>query len=122
MGNRFIARQEARLTGHHGRVSEKRVAGSLGARLTPNSGAMAGAKSDSRVRGTTNYQIESKSTTGKTISIEHEWLAKITREALATAAVPVLTVSFVAPTGKGLPVGDWVMIPLHHFQDLSSGD
>ena len=117
--NRFIARQQAQLIGHQGRISEKRVATSIGARLTPNSGAMAGAKSDSILKGKTTYRVESKSTLGKSLALQHEWLAKVNREALETSCTPALTVSFVTPEGKSLPVGDWVLIPLHHFREMT---
>lgn len=103
----------------HGRKSEKRVALSLAARLTPNSGATRWAKSDmSKKSGSLKFQIESKSTKNDTLPVDLGWLVKVTEESQATASIPALTMSFVDVEGKARPRGDWVAIPLWAFQEI----
>lgn len=118
--NPFMDRAAKRGSSDHGKVSEKRVATSLAARLTPASGAMRGAKSDARKKTSTHkFQIESKATTAGTLGVDHGWLVKVTEEAMATGSVPALTMSFVDAHGKAKPKGDWVAIPLWAFQELT---
>lgn len=103
----------------HGRKSEKRVATSLAARLTPASGAMRGAKSDMKKKaGDRKFQIESKATKNATLGVDLGWLVKVTEEAQATGSIPALTMSFVDEHGKSKPKGDWVAIPMWAFQEL----
>ena len=102
------------LIGQVGRVSETRLAQELNARLRPASGAMAGAKGD---MSTKHVLIEAKSTTARSMTLQHDWLAKIAGEARDAAKVPALIVSFTNGAGKALPSGHWAMIPLQQFQD-----
>lgn len=103
----------------HGKISEKRVAKKLGSRLTPCSGAMIGAKGDAR-QAIANLKLlyESKSTVSDSIPIKHDWLAKVSGEALVQGAIPVLTVSFLDQAGKPKKSGDWVMLTLTDFKQL----
>ena len=118
--NPFMDRAEKRGSMEHGRTSEKRVANTLSARLSPASGAMRGAKSDMYLKtAKAKLQIESKATKNATISVEHGWLVKVTDEAQATGSVPALTLSFVDEMGKSKPRGDWVAVPMWFFQELT---
>lgn len=122
MGNPFLDRIAKRGIGGSGRRSEKRVALDLGARLTPASGAMAGAKGDSVLETSAiNCRIEKKSTVHQTMKLEREWLAKITQEALTHGQVPALVISFVNPDGSPQMKqnSDWVMIPKESFIELT---
>ena len=119
MTNPFMNRAAKRSSTDHGRVSEKRVATSLAARLTPASGAMRGAKSDMKKKvGGRKFQIESKATKTATMAVDLGWLVKVTEEAQATGSIPALTMSFVAEDGKSRPKGDWVALPMWAFQEL----
>ncbi len=113
----YFKRQKAQPIGQAGRKSEKRLAKQTGARLRPNSGAVQGAKGD-MVLGET--LIESKSTTGRSFSVQHEHLNKIAVEAREQSKTPALTVSFVNADGRPCPNGDWVLIPLRVFKEMQS--
>lgn len=103
----------------HGRLSERRVARVLGARQTPASGALCGAKGDATLECKDyRFRIESKATANKSLGVKYEWLEKITKEALETNRLPALTVSFVTPGGVECSNGDWVMIPRYLFQEV----
>ena len=93
----------------HGTKSEKRVARSVGARTTPGSGSLPGRKGDSELP---EMLIESKCTVNSSLSVKHEWLRKIEREALEKNRAPALTLSFVHDSGEAKPAGDWIAIPL----------
>ena len=62
--------------------------------------------------------LEAKSTTGNSISVSLDWLAKIAREARSDGKTPALTVSYVDDDGRPRPDGDWVLIPLYAFKEL----
>ena len=117
MSNPFLDRLAKAGTNPHGKQSEKKLAKKMGARLHPNSGAMAGAKSDASLR---QFRMEMKSTTNQTAAIDLAWLVKITKEALDQGQSPVITVSFV--DHQGVPrlrtYAEWVMLPLVAFQEL----
>jgi hypothetical protein len=100
----------------HGQRSEKRLAKSFQARLTPASGALSGAKSDFVLP---SFRFEAKSTVNNSFSVKLEVLEKITREAMETNREPVVTVSFVTGNGQPRLFGDWVLIPQHVFRELT---
>jgi hypothetical protein len=56
----FLKRMAQKGTTGHGRISEKRVAKSLAAMLTPNSGALASAKGDMKRGKKKPYVVEAK--------------------------------------------------------------
>jgi len=119
-GNPYLNRLAARASNEHGKISESKVAKKLGARLTPNSGAKRGAKSDATLDGPTyRWQIESKSTVKNTLGIELGWLVKVQNEALNTGRMPALTISFVTAEGKPRKDGEWVACPLHVWRELT---
>jgi hypothetical protein len=101
----------------HGRLYEARVAKKTGIRLTPNSGAMAGAKGDGRLPG---WAVEMKTTDKNSLAIELGWLVKITEEAAAAGLNPMLLFSFVLKSGRPRPNAstEWVAMPLHVFEEL----
>jgi hypothetical protein len=118
--NPYFKRLAAQAAGAHGGKSEARVAKALGARLQPGSGAMTGAKSDSRIKAKVSYRIESKSTIKDTLPLDVGWLTKITHEALSDGSIPALSLSFVKADGTPrMPRNaEWVAIPLWAFQEL----
>lgn len=119
MGNPFLDRQAKAAKNSHGKASEKRIAKTVGGRLTPASGAMRGAKADSRNFGPLGKEIiESKSTVNLTLPLDLGWLVKVAHEARGAGARPLLTLSFVTPEGKARPSGDWVAMPMADYQEL----
>lgn len=117
--NPFIQRQQQAPKNSHGKKSEARLAKSLGARLTPASGATAGAKGDMKHSGAGfKVLMESKSTVYQTLAVDLAWLQKITKEAIDKGMIPALSMSFVTPEGKELPHGQWVALPLWAYQEL----
>jgi hypothetical protein len=120
MSNPYLERAAKKLIGDTGRASEKRVARSMGGRLQPASGAVDGHKGDFKLKRRMKFLAEAKSTTGDTLKLDLGWLMKITSEALAQRAKPMLVVSFTTPEGKlrGLKE-DWVCIPRHVFDELT---
>lgn len=118
-GNPYLKRLDKRGNNGHGKLSEKRVAKSMGASLQPNSGAMAGAKSDAQLKEV-NFRLEMKSTIDKTLRIEMGWLTKITKEALCAGQTPAVVISFVNPDGSPAMAlySDWVLIPKVKFQEM----
>lgn len=115
--NRFRV-QITGLGNEHGKHAEARMARTLGLRLQPNSGAMAGAKGDMR---SANWLVEAKTTVNSTIPIDLGWLVKITGEALALGLRPAVALSFVLPSGRPRPNSetDWVLVPACVFRDLT---
>ena len=111
---KFDGRTETKI-GSVGRLSERQVAAKLGARVTPASGAMEGAKGDMSLD---DYLLEAKSSVNKSFSLKHEWLEKITQEALPLGKTPALTVSFTDGSGRPIRNGDWVLIPLTEFKEM----
>lgn len=104
-----------------GRKSEKRLAKATGSRLTPASGALKGAKGDMvRKAAKASYLVEAKSTTGKTLALENDWLIKIAMEAGGSGKVPMLVVSFVNSDGKPRTPrnAEWALLPLWALQEL----
>lgn len=118
MDNPFMKRALQRSGSSHGAVSEKRLSKALGARLTPASGAIKGAKGDMKLAGTLPVLLEAKSTTAATMKLEHSWLVKINHEAQASGSIPALAVSFVTPEGLAKKNAEWVLLPLHIFKEL----
>lgn len=117
--NPFMKRLSAAPKNSHGKISEKRLAGKLGARLTPASGAMKGAKGDFKKQaGTVKFHMEAKSTVNLTLPLDIGWLVKAQHEALASGATPAITLSFVTPEGKARKSGEWVAVPLEYFHEL----
>lgn len=101
--------------GNAGRYSERRIAKQVGGRLRPASGAVVGHKGDIALA---TELIECKSTTGRSISVEHAWLGKIAKEAGAEGKTPVLMLSYTNADGKPCPNGDWACVPLQVWQEM----
>ncbi len=113
--NPYLARQQRKTKTSHGNKAEKNVAQRLKAKLTPASGAMAGAKGDMEKGG---FRIESKATKAESMRLELGWLQKIYQEALERGENPALIVQFVNSDGKPLPRGSWVMVPEDLFKEF----
>ncbi len=106
--------------GAHGTVSEKRIVRDMGGEQTIGSGAFNGHKSDGLLSvGDMDFRIECKATRKESMILKREWLAKIRREAIETGKIPLLTVSFTRGDGSPRPAGDWVMMPMSLFKDIS---
>lgn len=116
--NPFLNRAKSRGKTAHGRLSEKRLSKKLGARQTPASGAMIGAKGDMQKQGKLRWLGESKSTVNGSLKLEHHWLTKITKEAMDSSSLPYLTVSFVTAKGLPLPDGEWALVPMWVLKGL----
>lgn len=102
--------------GKAGRASEQKLAKKLGTRLRPGSGAVAGCKGDVMLP---KFLMEAKSTTGRSMALDHSWLAKITKEAREEHKDPALAISFTNGNGTPCPAGEWVMVPLRVWQELT---
>lgn len=104
------------------------MAKSLGARLTPNSGATSGAKGDMAYTGIDpageahEFLIEAKSTAGGGVSVDLGWLNKIAIEAQEKAAIPALSLEFTDTEGRARRNGSWVAIPLWLFKTIFRGE
>jgi hypothetical protein len=108
--NPFLNRDKT----NDGRKSEKRQARELKARLQPASGALPGAKGDMKTEASL---IEYKSTEKESLSLKHEWLTKISGEALHINMTPILIMAFVHPNGTPKDHGQWAVIPLWLAQE-----
>lgn len=114
--SKYLSDREVKI-GQRGRASEAKAAKSFSARLTPASGAMAGAKGDMTVG---EYLIEAKSTVNKSMSLKLLWLEKITHEAITTGKIPAVSVRFTNDYGDAVRGGDWVMMPASEFKELTN--
>lgn len=114
--NPYLTRRVQHKIGKAGRASEQRLTKELNGRARPASGAMDGAKGDIDLG---QFLLECKSTTNNSLSIKLDWLIKITREAMSEGKPPALSVSFVDPQGKPVDAGEWVLIPLYKFRELT---
>lgn len=110
--NPFINRQKKWC---HGSKAEEKLAKRLGAKLTPASGALDGAKGDMTLP---EFRVESKATKNDSIRIKLDWLLKIAQEAIEKGDHPALVVQFVTEDGKPVKRGSWVMIPENTFKEL----
>jgi Holliday junction resolvase len=109
---------QAHSIGSAGRKSEKLLAKKLG-RERPASGAVEHIKGDIDAG---DVLIEAKSTRGDSISIKHDWLGKISGEALRAGKTPALALSFVREDGRPVPNGEWIAIPLAQWQRMRDGE
>jgi Holliday junction resolvase len=103
------------------KAQERKVAAAVGGKRQPGSGAFE-AKGDVRSAGEFPMVIECKRTSGqKSIRVEAEWLAKVTREAHAQGSYPGLSIEFddeVMSGFPGKPEATWMALPLTVFQEL----
>lgn len=104
------------------RKQEKRVAEKLGGKTQPGSGASMYAKGDVKQDNKENFSlthflIECKQTEKKSLSVKGEWLAKITREAMACGKEPALSIQ-IRGNDDTMCEQDWVAIPMSVFQRL----
>lgn len=108
------ARRAAKHTiGKAGRASETLLTKSLGGQARPASGALQGAKGDIDLG---DILMEAKSTTGKSMALQRDWLLKIAQEARSEQKYPALAISFVRPDGRPLLDGEWVAVPRHVWE------
>jgi hypothetical protein len=103
--------------GHVGRKAEAKTAKRQKGKLTRASGAMAHGKGDIVLD---EFLVENKSTVNASLSIPHDWLAKISREALEQKKKPALTIQFTDGLGNPLKFGAWVLIPENVFETVKA--
>jgi hypothetical protein len=101
--------------GHVGRKAEEKTAKRQRGQLTRASGAMQHGKGDI-VLDEFDFLCENKSTRAGSITIPHDWLAKISREALEQKKKPALTVQFTDGLGNPIKFGAWVLVPENVFE------
>lgn len=103
-----------------GNKSEKRVLDDMGAEQQIGSGSFDGLKSDGLLSvGDMDFRIECKATRKESIGLKYSWLRKIRDEAMETGKIPLLTISFTKGDGSKKTAGDWIMMPLSLFKELS---
>lgn len=113
----FMGRLAGRV-GDTGRKAETRTAKRLKAeRVTRASGAMASDKGDIVL---SDFLVENKSTVNESMSVQYDWLTKISREALEDKKAPALTVQFTDNIGRPKKFGSWVMIPEALFEEVQA--
>ena len=109
----YLRRKHAEPIGAAGRA-EKQLTRQLGGKARPASGAMEGAKGDIDLG---SILLEAKSTVKDSIKVQIEWLAKISREARSEGKKPAVTLSFSHPNGQPRVDGQWVLVPLHYWNE-----
>lgn len=119
MTNPFMSRGNQKDKGRHGRKAESLVAKRLGGSQQPGSGALDGAKGDIKKDGASmSFLIENKATTGKSFSMQRDWLLKVYQEAAEQNRIPALSFQFTTDTGASERRERWVAIPEHVFSEL----
>ena len=113
MSNPYLDRLDNRGKSNHGKASEKKLAKSIGARLTPASGALQSCKGDMQVG---EFLIEAKSTIHASITLDREFFTKIVHEATFKGKTPALAISFVTGDGTAKDDGEWVCLPKNIFE------
>lgn len=104
------------------RKHEKRVAGLLGGKTTPASGAVPFTRRElnpDSVGGdivTRDFLIEHKSTSRGSLSIKREWLEKVRRGADKKMLDAALVITYT--DGKGRPLEEWVAVPMDVFRRM----
>lgn len=111
-----ILDRQKRKTHTHGQRAEKKTAKRIAGRANPGSGSVEGLKGDITLR---DFLVENKCTEHKSLSLKHEWLAKITREAREVGKSPALTIQFVDKLGNPIPCGRWTLIQEDDFREFS---
>lgn len=98
------------------RQQDCKVAGDLGGRVQPASGALPGLKGDVRVRG--RYRIETKWTQQEGFRLTRNILSKIMSEC-GIGEVPVIVLDF--KQGERT-ISNWAIMPYQHWIDLNAAD
>jgi hypothetical protein len=88
-----------------GQASEERGARVLGGRLQTNSGRFWFSKRDFKALG---LLVENRYTENKSISVKHQELKKITREAIHEDSLPAMRLDFAGDA--------WLLIPEKHIE------
>ena len=107
-----LSRRVGKCTGTR---AEKRTAKRLGAKLTPASGGLDGAKGDMALP---SFLIENKSTVNASMSLKLDWLLKIKQEALERGLTPAVTLQFTSGNGQPLDGGSYVIIEEQVFREI----
>jgi len=121
---------EKTVSGHddhhrHPRRHERDTAKALGGRRQPGSGSMKTAKGDVRdvASGAFEFLVECKRTKNQTLTVQGNWLNKITSE--AGVLEPALAIRFdpevlshLTKPGQATAEADWVAIPRSVFRRM----
>lgn len=98
---------------------EDRLGKRLGGKRIPRSGGMAWSKHDPTTANgdisVPDFHIEHKRTVKKSMSVEQEWLGKVSDGARRVGKDPALVITFEK---KGQAPEDWIAIPLEVFERL----
>ena len=92
---------------------EKEIAGMVGGKRQPFSGASERAKGDGI---SDDFLIEAKQTEKQSLSIKLKWLEKIDEEAMAVNKYPLLAIEFLNADPRASK--DWIAVPKYVFQEL----
>lgn len=92
---------------------EEEAARAIGGKRHRGSGASPWMKSDASSEA---YQIECKQTAHASMTLQFEWLEKISHEAAGKGKTPGMHIRFLRDV-PGVPQ-DWVMVPAKVFEEL----
>jgi Holliday junction resolvase len=113
--NPFLRKKQ----GNSGGRAETKHAKKIGARTTPVSGALRGAKGDMILNADVlPVMIEAKSTQADQLPLKYGWLRKVAEEARLQNKTPALSVLFTHNSGEAKEFGEWTMVPTSVFQRL----
>lgn len=105
--------------GNSGGRAETKHAKKIGAKLTPVSGALRGAKGDMILGAQVMpVMVEVKSTQADQLALKYGWLRKVAEEARLQNKTPALSVLFTMNSGETREYGSWTMVPTDVFQRL----
>lgn len=107
MKNPLLERFERR-AGNAGKSAEKKAVKRMGARATLASGALDHDKGDYSLE---DVLFDSKSTVKGSISLKHEWLEKIAKEAQGKKMVGAIHIQFTEDDGGIKKDGSWIALP-----------
>lgn len=101
-------------------AQERRIARGLkGGHRQAGSGASVYARGDVKAP---EFLIECKLTAAGSLRVESAWLAKITRQALASGKLPALAIEIQGGEEDRLLERDWICVPQSVFKKLTEGD
>ena len=98
---------------NQGLKNEKRVLRKLGAQRQIRSGGIPGFPADGK-RG--KWMIEVKTTEGKMLRIDEDWLRKVEDAALRHGKQPMLAIVFARHDPE--PIRTWICVPSETFERL----
>ena len=110
---RFDGRGDAKRLRKEVTKQENRAANMIKGRRHAGSGSLSGLKSDA---SSDKWQLEAKSTKGKSVRIELGWLSKISGEASPHGKSPIVHLWFREVPDDIIVEDEWVMMPRSVFE------